>query len=567
MRKNSRSVCTVLFLGMFFSACTGTFPGFPTGGTGAKPALSLTPDLAPTETSTSFLPTAYPPTETPTPAEIHTPLPPRLWLSPDLPASFLSAFAPPRGWLIAAQPGESSVQVYTGREHQISTWIYALAAPFPTVADGVSGSDLRSAWSGQSSGPFAGRPLLLDQNTLDVFSALWGAPAPGATLVVPADQLTDRAWANPPAWAIVPWESLEPRWKVLEVDGQSPMRDAFDPATYALSVPISLSGDSTLFDQTAESSILPPTNRDPSKFTTLILTGVTALVRATAFTMEEKGILYPAADIGETLRSADLTHVSNEIPFAQDCPPPNPAPGMTPFCSDPRYIGLLEYIGVDIVELTGNHVRDWGSDALLYTMDLYRQRGWSFYASGKNLDEARKPVIVERNGNRLAFIGCNSVGNNGEWATDTLPGAAPCDYPFLKAELKRLSADGDLPVMTFQYNEYYHYEPSEEQYQDFHAMAEAGAVVVSGSQAHHPQSFDFSGGSFIHYGLGNLFFDQYSVPEATRDAFIDRHVFYNGRYLGADLITITFVDYARPRFMTAKERAKFLATVFSASGW
>ena len=514
----------------------------------------------------SFLPTAYPPTEAPTSAVVKTSVPPSLWISPSLPDSFLSGFLPPPGWRIAAQAEDSNIQLSPGGGHVVSTWIYALVAPFPTVADGVSSQDLRGAWSQPASGPFAGRPLLMDQNTLDVFSALWGVPAPGATQVLPADQLTDHAWANPPAWAIVPFESLAPRWKVLEVDGQSPMRNGFDPAAYPLAVPISLSGDSTLFDQTVGKSTLPSTNRDPSKFTTLILTGVTALVRATAYAMEQQGVLYPAEDIGDTLRSADLTHVSNEVPFAQNCPPPNPAPGLYPFCSDPRYIDLLEYIGVDIVEMTGNHVRDWGSDALLYTMELYKQRGWSYYASGENLEAARKPVLVERNGNRLAFIGCNNVGNNGEWATDTLPGAAPCDYDYLKTELKQLTADGYLPIFTFQYNEFYHYEPTVEQIRDFHAMADAGAVVVSGSQAHHPQTFDFSGTSFIHYGLGNLFFDQFD-EEGTRDAFIDRHVFYNGRYLGADLLTTTFVDYARPRFMTAKERASFLATVFSASGW
>jgi poly-gamma-glutamate synthesis protein (capsule biosynthesis protein) len=121
--------------------------------------------------------------------------------------------------------------------------------------------------------------------------------------------------------------------------------------------------------------------------------------------------------------------------------------------------------------------------------------------------------------------------------------------------------------MTFQYNEYYHYEPTEIQAQDFHAIADAGAVIVSGSQAHHPQTFDFAGRSFIHYGLGNLFFDQIDLQDGTGDAFIDRHVFYDGRYLGAELITISFVDYARPRFMTPKERAAFLSVVFAAGGW
>ena len=50
-------------------------------------------------------------------------------------------------------------------------------------------------------------------------------------------------------------------------------------------------------------------------------------------------------------------------------------------------------------------------------------------------------------------------------------------------------------------------------------------------------------------------------------AFIDRHLFYGGRYINTQLITIQFVDYARPRLMTADERTALLTTVFTASGW
>jgi len=92
-------------------------------------------------------------------------------------------------------------------------------------------------------------------------------------------------------------------------------------------------------------------------------------------------------------------------------------------------------------------------------------------------------------------------------------------------------------------------------------------VIVSGSQAHHPQGFGFNGGTFIHYGLGNLFFDQFGFSAETELAFIDRHVFYQGRYLGAELFTIRFTDYARPRFMTSEERSELLSAAFSASGW
>ena len=105
-------------------------------------------------------------------------------------------------------------------------------------------------------------------------------------------------------------------------------------------------------------------------------------------------------------------------------------------------------------------------------------------------------------------------------------------------------------------------------------MADAGATVVSGSQAHYPHIMEFRGDSFIHYGLGNLFFDQmtYTLPDGkvidgTRREFLDRHVFYDGRYLGMEFLTAMLEDYSRPRPMTEIERSAFLSEYFNLSGW
>jgi poly-gamma-glutamate synthesis protein (capsule biosynthesis protein) len=453
-----------------------------------------------------------------------------------------------------------------GSERTVSVWIYALASPFPTLEDGISSDELRRMWSGE-----AEKPLLMGEGTLAVFSVLWGAPASGAVETMPAGEMSNYAWEHG-LRAMLPFESLGPRWKVLAVDGRSPLRKDFDPNGYLLAAPISLTGDPATVEaalalQSAGAGGIPRSNRDPSKLTVLAMTGVTALVRATAFTMEQRGIIYPARDVGEWLRSADITHVSNEVPFAKNCPYPDPVQQGMRFCSDTRYIGLMEEVGTDIVELTGDHFQDWGEEAMLYTLDLYRQRGWPYYGGGEDLQDGRKAVILEHNGNRLAFIGCNGKGGVFAQATGNHPGAVPCDFDFMVAEIARLRSEGYLPVATFQHFEYYTYRAQPDQERDFRRLAQAGAVVVSGSQAHQPQAFDFENGALIHYGLGNLFFDQLDVSPATRQAFIDRHIFYDGRYLGADLLTMVFVDYARPRPMTDQERLELLRAVFNASGW
>jgi len=457
-------------------------------------------------------------------------------------------------------------------EGQKAIWIYTLVAPFPTVTDGVTFDDIKAAWHGSSAGPFAGHPLWMADSTLAAFTALWGAPAAGAVTTAPADQLVDEAWKNLPAWGIVPFEALDPKWKVLTVDGQSPIHKDFDTTKYPLQITFALRSDHP------SGASLPSSNRDASKLTTVIMTGTTSLVNAIAYQMEVKGIDYPARDIGDVLRQADIVHVSNKTSFAQNCPAPNPAASW-PRCSDPKYIQLLKDVGVNVVELTGPHILDDGVDPFLYTLDLYKQDNMQYYGGGANLAEASQPLLIQNHGNRIAFIGCNAGEPPQPLATDHTPGANPCDYKQLAVEIGQVRAQGYQPIVTFQYKEGFSPQVMPWQSNDFRQVANDGAVIVSGSQSHVPLEMEFYKGAFIHYGLGNFFYDQMGnqPPDPTRPnipiqpsqrwEFIDRHVFYDNHYIGTELLTAILEDYARPRPMTPDERAAFLTAFFGYSGW
>ncbi len=494
-----------------------------------------------------------------------------LWIDPLLPASLLSAISPPSGWSVVENQ-VSSVQIQYSPIHPLSYWIFAVVASFPTIPDEISSAEIKAAWQGSPS-PTLGRNMILDQSSHAALSSLWGVPADNAVQVVSAGELLDTAWNRADTWAIVPFEELNPKWKVLSVDGISPVHNDFLAENYALRIPISLLGDGYQVDSILiESSnalhpLLPDSNRDPSRLTVLAMTGVTALVRATATTMDRLGFTYPAEDIHDWLAYADLTHISNEVPFAQDCPPPDAYQQNVVFCSNPAYMELLEYIGTDIVELTGDHFADFGTEPMRYTLQLYKDHGWLYYGGGYNQADGQKPAAIEHNGNRLAFIGCNGKGGTFASASANSPGSASCDFDYMETEIKRLRAEGYLPIATFQHFEYYTYYAQPAQEKDFQRLADAGAIIVSGSQAHQPQGMEFYRNAFLHYGLGNLFFDQYLLGEPMRQGFIDRHIFYDGRYISTELLTIYFIDFARPRPMSTSERANLLLTVFSASGW
>lgn len=510
-----------------------------------------------------------------------------VWVAPYLPSVLRSGagFAPfvhlsP----VPSQTGTDLIlSLDVGSQAVISRWVYALATPFPGSAQRglrtITFLDVLAHWQGYGTGLFTGQPLLMTQETLDLFTRVLGSPNPASVRVVAPDRLLADAWtaqaglSYQPVLALIPFEAIEPHWSVLPVDGQSPLDNHFDPAAYALSVPFSISGDAgqvaLALDESSPDAVMPfvmRSNRDANRLTVVVLTGVTALVRATASTMERQGITYPALDVGPILRAADITHISNEVPFAVDCPEPNPNDPALRFCSQDEYIELMEVVGTDVVELTGDHFHDWGAAATLHTVEMYNARGWPYYGGGVNLADGQRPAIIEHNGNRIAFLGCNGKGIRFGQATDTNPGSAACDMPKMAAEVTRLAAAGYLVIFTFQHHEYYDYSFPIEQADDFQLVADAGAVVVSGSQAHQPHEMEFRGAGFIHYGLGNLFFDQFALTEATRQGIIDRHVFYNGRYLGVELIPIYFVDYARPRLMTNIEATDLLRVLYRTSG-
>ncbi|GAP05889.1 putative enzyme of poly-gamma-glutamate biosynthesis [Anaerolinea thermolimosa] len=485
-----------------------------------------------------------------------------IWLSPSLPGQAREQILHAWPGMVTSSSAKAHIQVVIGGsdlssadQTQIGEWVYALVVPFFQPILHVTLDDLQQAWKGKA--PAA--PLWMTSETLEVFKARWGQPVAGMVRVESPDNLLQKAWNENATWALVPFEQLDPRWRVLRVNGQSPFDPQFSPSTYPLSIPIVATGNpSTSPNLTVENY-----NRD--HLTVLAMSGVTALARRTAELMNEKGILYPAISIDQWLRSADLTHISNEVSFNQDCPPSKAALREALFCSPPDYIRLLDAVGTDIIELTGNHNLDRGEKAYFYSLELYRQRGWGTYGGGANLEEAQRPLFVEHHGNRLVFLGCNMAGPEIAWAGQEKPGAAPCDFDALTARVASLSQAGYLPVVTLQAFETEDYRPAPmQQPNSFVRLAQAGAVVVSGSQAHVPQGFQFVGDHYIHFGLGNLFFDQ-TDTSLTRQATIDRHIFYEGRYLGVELLPIRIVEYGRPVPMSEDEAQSFVERLFHAS--
>jgi poly-gamma-glutamate synthesis protein (capsule biosynthesis protein) len=521
------------------------------------------------------------PTATPT----ATPAPIGVFTSGSLPEAFhkqindklaqqASTFIP------SGDPNQAALQIAYAPNVDVPTlgqWVYALVGPFPTIVDDVPFSAVQAAWQGQpiecDACDFAG-PLRMSESTLSALKMVLGEPAAGAVEVLPADQITPKLWEAKPAWGVVPFDELNPRLKVLSIDGQTPSHHGLDLNKYPLAVKIGIAGPIEKAEQLQAAIGQPLTNRDESKMTLVAMTGVTAMSRDFAASMDVNGVLYPAKNIQDYFDTSDVVHISNEVSFWADCPK-QPTANRSVFCSDPSYWELLKHVHTSVIENTGNHMNDYGWEPFSYTLGIYEKEGIPYFGGGRTITEATRYITLTNHGNVLAFAGCNPVGPTIDWVDglgDGRPGSAPCasPYPELQGEIKKAKATGAVVFSTLQYNEQplgdYSYETAKSQANDFARLIDAGADVVSGSQGHSVQGFGLKGNGFMHYGVGNLFFDQMQARN-LRENFIDRYLVYDNKLLGVELLTTIRDEAALPRKMTPDERRVLLKTLFDFSYW
>ncbi|MCG9480106.1 MAG: CapA family protein [Actinomycetia bacterium] len=429
---------------------------------------------------------------------------------------------------------------------------------FFTVTDEISFDQIKGFWE-QGSSPEM--ELVITEQNLELMETVMGPVQSDQVTVAEGD--LSQALMEGNRFSIVPFEDLRTEYKVLEVDGVSVLDKDASMQDYPLCFGLNLEGDEQYIGQLSKVlQTFELTNRQTENMITINMTGVTALVRGTANRMEQNGILYPAEEIRDTLIEADITHISNEIPFVEGCT--GASDSSLVFCSRPEYFELLQHVGTDIVELTGNHMNDYGHQWMDYTLDIYDEAGLPYFGGGRELEDSYQPVLFEIGGNKIAFLGCNFWGPAYDWATKDSPGSTPPNYEDLEEIVSQLESQGYNVVFTFQYVETYNYYPTQQQVIDFGRMIDAGASIVSGSQSHHPMGVEFKPEGFINYGLGNLFFDQMRSL-GMRQGIIARHIFYENRHISTELITTMLEDYSQPRLTTPEEREELLQAIFEGS--
>ena len=434
----------------------------------------------------------------------------------------------------------------TNSRGEIELWLPA--AGFGTLLASIDSADLEALLAGHDDG----RLILSEAAAARLRQH--GFSFHAETRIVPHDQRFSALWRDKRSFTLLPANELKMRLRVLWVD-DVPVVDQLDR------YPLAFKSDFPNFS--------------PDKLTRITLSGTTALARHTLPAIDAIGVERAVSGIRDYARAADYFHITNEASMAPGCPDlgfVGFAGSNYSMCMKPEHAAIFDLLDVDVVDLTGNHINDFGYEPLLRTLDYFEGRGAATVGGGRDPGAAREALMLERNGSRIGWIACNEVGPAFAYASDDpnsrfgqRPGAAACDRPWLREALAVLGAETDLVLMTVQYREFEHFTPTDGQQFAYRTFAEWGADVVIGTAEHKPMTFEFyrtgrGETAFIHYGLGNLFFDQ--EPWGNRRFFLDTLYIYDGRLLTVELFPGIIDERARPRLLTGDDRFNFLHFMF-----
>lgn len=259
------------------------------------------------------------------------------------------------------------------------------------------------------------------------------------------------------------------------------------------------------------------------------------------------------AHAGAYLRAADIAFGNLETVVAD--PEHLDGGGHGPR-TDEWMFGAYVKAGFQVLNLANNPSMYRGVKGLLRTLEVLDKAGIAHGGGGRNLEEARRPAVVERKGVKVAFVCRTSVCTVEAPATakraglavvkvatayeapsplpKEVPGMAPiihtipnpADVATLREDIAAAKQQADVVVMSWHWgvSPYSGGQGELVEYQTAmaHAAIDAGADLVVGHHPHLVQPIEVYRGKVIFYSLANFVHDGGSFWGKKQDTILAR---------------------------------------------
>lgn len=182
--------------------------------------------------------------------------------------------------------------------------------------------------------------------------------------------------------------------------------------------------------------------------------------------------------------------------------------------ASPGNVACLCAARPDVCVLANNHVLDFGTAGLVETLDVLADAGTRTVGAGRDLAQARDPVVCRVGDGRrvvVAAAAAESAGVPAGWrAGRDRPGVDLLDDLSAEsaAELVHRATRGrgpaDVVVVSLHWGGNWGYRVSADEVDFAHRLVDGGVDVVFGHSSHHPRPVEVYRDRLILYGCGDL---------------------------------------------------------------
>ena len=216
--------------------------------------------------------------------------------------------------------------------------------------------------------------------------------------------------------------------------------------------------------------------------------------------------------------------------------------------SKPEVLKAWKTSGFDAVGIASNTVGN--AESIELTIKELDKLGLPNAGLGMNFAEARKPVIVEKNGVKIGFLSYTSVfypqfvpalekrpgaatvkaimAIVPSYRTEEMPGAMPSvktwldekEKALMLQDIAKLRPQVDYVVLSNHWGVTDGENIQDYQFELGHAAIDAGADVIMGHHPHRPQGIEIYKGKPIFYSMGNFVFDWWLVRDYLKEGIL-----------------------------------------------
>lgn len=284
---------------------------------------------------------------------------------------------------------------------------------------------------------------------------------------------------------------------------------------------------------------------------TIVAVGDLMLARDVDKVAKKNGVESFFSNVGNVLKRADISFCNLESVITKST---NPSPySRSNFKIDPDYTRTIgEFF--DVAAVANNHTYDFGIEGLKDTVSNLKGEG--VYALGLVQENSTQPIIIEKNGMTIAFLGYMCLPTIEEY--EKLFPIAKYEESLVKADIENVKSKADICIVSMHGG----HELVDYVAPDFKKMCrfaiDNGADMVIGHHTHVIAGIENYNNKPIAYGMGNFIFDNATIPKRKESFILKANIAKNFGVKSIELFPIIIDDSYTPKFASddAYERIK-----------